>query len=249
MSGVQSIKRAFAILRVLSAGPTGVTAIAERTDLPKSTVSRLLAALEDESAVRQTESGGDYQLADGFRRISDAADPDASMAAVVRPVLHDLRDAVGESAGFTVRVRRDVYWVDNVDQEAIVQIQDKTGHYARMHSVASGVALLAHLPGDELDRYLEEPLEKLTDRTPTDGGLLRVRLGEIRERGVFWSFEELEEGLSSVAVPFRGPSGEYEGALYIEGPSFRFPSDGDQARVEELIVDAASQLSERLTLH
>ena len=249
MSGGQSIERAFAILRVLAAGPIGVTAIADHTDLPKSTVSRLLSALEAESAVHQTESGSDYELGDGFRQIAESVGPDASMAAMVRPVLHGLRDAVRESAGFTVRVHRDVYWVDNVDHAAHVQIQDKTGHYARMHSVASGIALLAFLPDDELDRYLAEPLERLNDRTPTDPESLRDRLGAIRESGVFWSFEELEEGLSSVAVPFRGPSGEYEGALYIEGPSFRFPADGDQARVEELVVDAASQLSDRLTLH
>ena len=249
MSGVQSIERAFAILRVLASGPTGVTDIADRTDLPKSTVSRLLSALESESAVCQTETGGDYELGDGLRELSDAAGPDASMVGVVRPLLHELRNSVGESAGFTVRIRRDVYWVDNVDQEASVQIQDKTGHYARMHSVASGVALLAHLPDDELDRYLAEPLERLNERTPTDPFLLRERLEEIRDAGVFWSFEELEEGLSSIAVPFRGPSGEYEAALYIEGPSFRFPADGDETRVEKLVVEAAAQLSDRFTLH
>jgi DNA-binding IclR family transcriptional regulator len=249
MSGVQSIERAFAILRVLASGPTGVTDIADRTSLPKSTVSRLLSALEAESVVQQTESGGDYELGNGLSELSDAVGPDASMAAVVRPILHELHNSVGESTGFTVRIRRDVYWVDNVDQEANVQIQDKTGHYARMHSVASGVALLAHLPDHELDRYLDEPLERLNERTPTDPRLLRDRLEEIRDTGVFWSFEELEEGLSSIAVPFRGPSGEYEAALYIEGPSFRFPADGDQARVQKLMVEAAAQLSERFTLH
>ena len=40
MSGVQSIERAFAVLRKLAGGPAGVTDLAERVDLPKSTVSR-----------------------------------------------------------------------------------------------------------------------------------------------------------------------------------------------------------------
>jgi DNA-binding IclR family transcriptional regulator len=249
MSGVQSIERAFAVLRVLSLGPCGVTDIAERADLPKSTVSRLLAALEAENAVSQRDAGGDYELGDGLRQLADSIGPDASMAAVVRPFLHDLSVAIGESAGFTVRVHRDVYWVDRYDQERAVRVRDRTGHYARMHTVPSGLAILAHLPPAELDAYLAEPLERVTDRTPTDPDLLRSRLGEIRECGSFWSREELEDGISSIAVPFRGPSGGHEAALYVEGPSYRFPKPGDEVRIEELVLDAAAQLSERLALH
>ncbi|MBT6446995.1 MAG: helix-turn-helix domain-containing protein, partial [Acidimicrobiaceae bacterium] len=48
---VQSIERAFAILRALAVGPSGVTELAERVDLPKSTVARLLNALETEGAI------------------------------------------------------------------------------------------------------------------------------------------------------------------------------------------------------
>ena len=45
---VQSIERAFAVLRTLATGPFGVTELAEQIDLPKSTVARLLSALEAE---------------------------------------------------------------------------------------------------------------------------------------------------------------------------------------------------------
>lgn len=248
VSGVQSIERAFAILRVLAGGPSGVTDIAERTDLPKSTVSRLLSALEAEAAVGQHESGGDYEIGSGLKDLAAAVADDASMTAIVRPVLHHLRNEVGESAGFTVRVHRDVFWVDNVDQGSAWQVKDRTGHYARMHSVASGVALLAHLPEDELERYLGEPLERLNELTPTDPVALRAWLDRVRAAGVLWSIEELEPGLSSIAVPFRGPSGDYEGALYTEGPSYRFPVPGDEARVEQLMRREAAQLSERFAL-
>jgi DNA-binding IclR family transcriptional regulator len=45
MSGVQSVERAFSVLQCLAGGPAGVTEIAERVSLPKSTVSRLLSTL------------------------------------------------------------------------------------------------------------------------------------------------------------------------------------------------------------
>ena len=53
MAVVQSVHRAFAILRALSSGPLGVTEVSQRVGLPKSTVARLLAALDEEGAIRQ----------------------------------------------------------------------------------------------------------------------------------------------------------------------------------------------------
>jgi len=249
MSGVQSIERAFAVLRVLSLGPTGVTDIADRTDLPKSTVSRLLAALEVEGAVEQRQLGGDYQLGSGLAALAGAGNPTASMAAVVRPFLMELTNSIGESAGFTVKYGRDVYWVDNVEQQALVQVQDQTGHYARMHTVPSGLTILAMLDADALDRYLAEPLERVTDRTPSDPAALRRLLTRIRNAGVFWSLEELDEGINAIAAPFCGPLGEFDAAIYVNGPSYRFPQDGDRTRVEKLVTEAARRLTERFTQH
>ena len=54
---IQTIERAFTLLRALALGPVGVTELAERVELPKSTVARLLAALEAENAVEQIETG------------------------------------------------------------------------------------------------------------------------------------------------------------------------------------------------
>ena len=79
MSGVQSIERAFSILRVLARGPVGVTEIADRTDLPKSTVSRLLAALEHEGAVSQSEAGGEYAIGATMATLGEAASPTGSL--------------------------------------------------------------------------------------------------------------------------------------------------------------------------
>ena len=59
---VQAIKRSFAMLRALASGPLGVTELSKRVGLPKSTVARLLASLEAENAVVQTEAGGEYRL-------------------------------------------------------------------------------------------------------------------------------------------------------------------------------------------
>ena len=74
MAGVQSIERAFSILRALSLGASGVTDLSERTGLPKSTVSRLLSSLEFERAVAQLDDGT-YELGKGIGELASTLRP------------------------------------------------------------------------------------------------------------------------------------------------------------------------------
>ena len=62
MSSVQSIRRAFAVLGALGDGPLGVTDVADRAGLPKSTAARLLATLAEEGAVEQVPGDSAYRL-------------------------------------------------------------------------------------------------------------------------------------------------------------------------------------------
>lgn len=247
MSGVQSIERAFAILRALARGPLGVTDIAERTDLPKSTVFRLLAALENEGAVEQPETGGGYGIGSVLAMLGGAAAPRATLRSIVRPYLEELSMLSGGSAGFTVLDGHDVYWVDNVDDgNELVRVADLTGQTFPLHTVPTGLALLARFDTDELDEYFAEPLETLHDHTVIDPTVLRQRLARVGADGVLVSRDEVDPGVNAVAAAFRGPSGQWEGALYLQGPSFRFPDDGDERRVIKLVAESAAQLSDRL---
>ena len=62
MSRVQSIERAFAVLGALAGGPIGVTEVADRADLPKSTAARMLASLAREGVVEQVPGDTRYRL-------------------------------------------------------------------------------------------------------------------------------------------------------------------------------------------
>ena len=242
MSGVQSIERAFAILRVLARGPLGVTDIAERTDLPKSTVSRLLAALEHEGAVVQIETGGGYAIGTTLATLGEAASPTSSLRSIVRPFVEELALLTGGSAGFTMRDGGRAYWVDNVDDtDELVTLADQTGQSFPLHTVPTGLAMLAKFSAEDLDEYLTASAIDTGDHDA-----LRQRLISVRADGVMLSREELDPGVNAVAAAFRGPAGNWNGAIYVQGPSFRFPDDGDEQRVVKLVSEAAMQLSDRL---
>lgn len=247
MSGVQSIERAFAVLRVLSTGARGVTGIAERTGLPKSTVARLLSALEGEGAVEQIESGGDYLLGSTLVELAGSVAPDASIGAIVQPFLADLAEQTSGSAGFTVRQGHLVLWVANVDAgDEAVHVSDLTGQTFELHDVPTGVAVLSTLADAEVDAYLDGVRATSTPgASPVDVARLRAQIADARARGVVTSLGDLIPDVNGFAAPLRD-GGRAVGGLYVQGPSFRFPERNSVPSVESLLLTAARQINERL---
>jgi DNA-binding transcriptional ArsR family regulator len=107
MSSVQSVERAFTVLRCLAGGPAGVSQIADRVGLPKSTVSRLLSTLQMLGAVEQVSAGGAYRVGETIVALASAALPGRSLADIARPHVQDLVTA-GLAGGVPRKVCRRV---------------------------------------------------------------------------------------------------------------------------------------------
>ena len=161
---VQSVERAFSILDAVSSRPAGVTAIAERVRLPKSTVARLLQTLEEVEAVERVD-GPRWRIGPGVASLAGTASPERSLVAVARPHLARLVADVGEDAGLALPDGYDVHYVDQVESDNPVQVRDWTGTRAPMHAVPSGLVLLAEWPEEALAAYLAHGLERLTSHT------------------------------------------------------------------------------------
>jgi DNA-binding IclR family transcriptional regulator len=246
VSRVQSIERAFAVLSALADGPIGVTEVAERVDLPKSTAARMLASLTREGVVEQVPGDTRYRL--GGRIVSLAAGvlPARSLVAIARPILVELASATGEAAGLSVPDGASAHYIDQVETTHQVQIRDWTGSRLPMHAVSSGQVFLAHMSAVALERYLAQPRVAFTGRTITGSAALRERLRAVQLGGVAWAREEFSEGLSSVAAPVAGENGEIVAAVHVHGPTYRFPDSGAEDRIAEQVLAAASRLSARL---
>jgi len=242
---VQSLERAFAILDEVAQRPAGVTAIAERVRLPKSTVARLLATLEDVQAVERFD-GSLWRIGPGVEALTAVASPERSLVSAARPSLSDLVGELGEDAGLGLPDGNEIHYVDQVESDNPVQVRDWTGTRAPMHAVPSGLVLLAEWPKDALDAYLAGDLAALTRRTVTDPDELRARLVDVRETGHAWGLEEFAEGIDSVAAPIRDARGKAIAAVHVHGPSYRFPAPRSEARVAAAVRAAAGEISERL---
>lgn len=244
-SSVQSLERAFAILEAVADRPAGVTALAERVELPKSTVARLLHALARVGAVERGE-GASWQVGPTLAELASPRSAERTLAALARPQLVELVRVVGEDAGVGLPDGYLVHYVEQVESANAVQVRNWTGTRAPLHTTPSGLVMLAEWPEEALDAYVGRGLERLTPRTETDPEALRRRLAEVRALGYAWGREEFVEGISSVAAPVRDAREKIVAAVHTHGPAYRFPAAGRDEAIARHVVAAAEGVRRQL---
>ena len=246
MSTVESVARAIRIVEALAQLPAGLSETARRVGLPKSTVARLLATLEEMEAVERDEDGRIYRLGPIVQRLSSAAGGPAQLTAFARPYLDELTAFTGEAAGISIPDGFKVHYVDQTEAEHPVQVRDWTGELIPMHVVPSGLVIMAHWPEQQTARYLSRDLERMTPNTVIDPDRIRERLTAVRAKGYTWVYEEFVEGINSVAAAVLERSGLIAAAIHVHGPAYRFPGDHDPGSIGEAVADTAYKLSTAL---
>jgi DNA-binding IclR family transcriptional regulator len=241
MTTVQSIERAFSVLRSLTSGPAGVTEIADRVGLPKSTVSRLLSTLEQVGAVEQVAAGGDYRVGWALLELAAAARPGRSLVSVARPHLAELNRLTGEAAGVSIPDGTEMLYLDQLTPDSELQVRDWTGHRIAMHAVPSGQVVLA-TDDDLARRVVTSPLPRYARNTIVEPAALRHRLQSVRTQGYAWAFEEFADGLNSVAAAVRNHDGKVIAALHVYGPASRFPGESDPDELGRMVSVTADKI-------
>lgn len=243
MSSVQSIRRAFDVLGALADGPLGVTDVADRAGLPKSTAARLLATLTGEGAVEQVPGDTLYRLGPRMVTLAGGFSLARSLAAIARPTLVELAEASGEAAGLGIPDGDRIHYIDQVDTPNPVLVRDWTGARAPLHAVSSGQVLLAFRSPAVIERYLDGVLERFTPRTLTEPDAVRERLREVRRQGCTWAIGEFDPDIASVAAPIADGSGEVIAAVHLHGPSYRFPPPDGADDLARLVVAGAARIA------
>lgn len=242
MPSVQSIERAFAILEIVAGDSYGITEIASRSDLPKSTVARLLSTLEQLGVVERVDDTADYRLGARLPQMLGPVDLTARMVETVRPTLEWLAVQLGEGTGFAIPSGSAIQVVSQVEGPHAVQVRNYSGELFPSHIGAPGVVLMAEWGEAELARYLAYPLTAYTEHTVVQPHQIRDRLAQVRRDGSCWAHEEFAEGISTVAAAVHSAQGRVLGALYAHGPSYRFPAADSVDWTADLVRRTAQQV-------
>jgi DNA-binding IclR family transcriptional regulator len=245
---VQSLSRAVAILRVFSHEVTelGVTEIARRVGLHKSTTFRLLGTLIAEGLVAQDRETGRYRLDIGLLELSSNVQLHIDVRQAARPYLQPLAQKLGGTLNLAVL---DAGMSINLEQAVprgfLVNSYGWVGRRTPLHATSTGKVLLAWLAPTEVEANVTEPLESFTPSTITSLDALLGELEAVQQAGYSIGHEEYEVGLNAVAAPLRDRTGNVTAALSVSGPSYRLsPDDFETASL--IITEAASSISREL---
>jgi DNA-binding IclR family transcriptional regulator len=245
-TAVQSVDRALTILEMLAeSGELGVTEIAARLGVHKSTAFRLLSSLEQHRLAEQLGDRGKYRLGFGIVRLAGATTARLDLAREGGPVCRQLAGEINETVNIAVM---DAGAAVNITQEqgsAAVTAQNWIGQRTPLHATSSGKVLLAWADADTLAAVLKAGLERRTPATITDPAALRAELDRIRERGWACAVEELETGLNTVAAPIRDAGGSVVAALSASGPSYRLGT-GSFPEMAKKLQAGAGEISSQL---
>lgn len=229
--GIQVIARAAAILRALEGQEKGLSLgqIAKRVALPRSTVQRLVDALEAEELVSTRGPGGGVRL--GMAVVRLAASIEASITTIAKPYMEALSHRVDESVNLSVLRGGESMLLDQAHSDHPFRVVARVGLMMPAYAVAGGKALLATLTDEEVEARLGREFEPCTPRTLTTLPSLRAALAEVRRTGFSYDLEEYVEGICAVATCFRDVRGGAY-ALSISAPAQRFLPRKEQLRAE-----------------
>jgi IclR family pca regulon transcriptional regulator len=237
---VQSLERGLAIIRVFGDQQPSMTVseIAAELGLTRAAVRRFLLTLSELGYVRGR--GNRFELTPrvlelGYSYLSALSFPDIAL-----PRLEQLVTKTSEASEGSILDDGDIVYVVRVPGPAMMTISVNVGARRPAYATAMGRVLLADLPDDEVDRYLDtHELLPILPRTITDRDAFLAELARVRHNGFALANQELEEGLVAIAAPVRDRAGRVRAAINLSTHVGRKSVEEMQALVPE--VQAAAR--------
>lgn len=219
---VRTVDRALSILDCFTREHPSLSLneISKMINLSPSTVFRIVSTLESRNYLARDPQSLLYRL--GYRLINLGALylESIDIRDIAHPYLIELRDYYNESVGIYILNKGERVCADCVQSKQPLRRVIEVGTRKPLTRGASGKLLLAYMAEADIRQNLEQ-----------DPYVTSEELSRIREEGYAASFNEFEQGISSVAVPVYGNDGEVCAALFLSGPLTRI----DQERVQDMV--------------
>lgn len=220
----------------------GVTHLAGALGVPKARVHRHLTALRQEGYVVQNARTSRYRIGWRLFLLGQKLVRQFDVVGLARPVMEELRDAVGQTIVISSFTESDVVVLDIVRGRSPLEILLHPGTQFRLHTVAQGKIALAWGSPALREAVLAGPLEACTPHTIIDPMRLSHELALVRERGWADAPEEVFLGVNALAAPIQQGDGPLFGTLAIVGSIHYLPAHANQQTVD-LLKEAAAKVS------
>jgi len=244
-NSVQSITRAFDILEKLSSNPKGLplTDLSNRLSLHKSTVYRILSALQERRYVEK--EGTTYKLGLEFIHLASQYLNSLELKTEAEPFLKELSGKTGQTVFMAIREKDEIVYIDKVEQFNSLRRYSIIGTRQPLYCTSLGRAFLMNESDDDLSKTLSRlTLERRTPHTITRPEELMELLRDFRNRGWTEDNEENETGVRCAGAPLFDYRGKVAAAISTVWDAQNSPADPE--KTGRMIKKTAELISERL---
>ena len=213
-SQIQVLSRAANILRILGLSSAGLSLgqLAARTDLPRSTVQRIVSALVSEGLVLPLGGYNGFTLGPEIRALASTRKFDVWRS--IHAHLVDLSDRTGETVDLAVLQGEMMLFIDQVPGRHRLRSISEPGERFSALVTANGKACLSLLSDKQLSQMSN------VDQA------LYAEIDEIRHTGLGWDLGEHTPGISAIGSAFVGADGQrYAVSLPVQSMRFNTIKD------------------------
>ena len=223
-----------------SVGALGVSELARRSGLPKSTAFRLLATLESSGYVERV--GRAYQLAWRLFELGNgvSACRPKGLRDIATPFLSELHSRTRWVTQLAVLDGGDVIYLEKIRGHEAVRIPSNVGGRVPANCSGLGKAMLAFSDSETIREVVEAGLARRTPYSIVDPGRFVNELRRIRNTGVSVDREEVALGLTCVAAPILF-DGRAIAAVSVSGPSARFNHRAMAAEIQRIAAEISKK--------
>ena len=225
------LARTFAILDLVARQPCRVIDITRILGLPWATVHRTIKKLETAQFIVKDKKTNRYKVGARLWYVGSSYLVNNKALSYSLQFLANADDI--KSADVQIVERIGNYSVVIHAEKRQDQVIDKTqyGYHIPLHAGSKGLVLLAFSKPEFIERYLDQPLEKLTSKTISCPDELRKTLYQVRMDNFSQTLGDVQPHTGSMAAPFFNEQNEVEGCvcfIYLKSVA------ANQDNIEEL---------------
>ena len=245
---VPNLERALSLMEHLSQVPEGASQaeLCTHFGYPKNSVYRICSSLLDRGYLQKNSASQKFSLTRKLLAVAYGSLSEDNLLELALPVMRRIRPMVQETLLLGTLLEEEGLVLAELAGTHHFNFRVERGAKFYLHCTAPGKAILAFLPADEQERYLDTiDYIAFNERTHQNKTSLKKDLNEIKKRGVAYDYAEQLDGCHCISAPIFDQQGYPIAALWTTGPSNRLKSENFESMGDQLAA-AAMEVSHQL---
>ncbi|MEK5272142.1 IclR family transcriptional regulator [Aeribacillus sp. FSL K6-8394] len=243
---ISSVENALKILKSFSMDEPelGVSEIAEKLNIGKSTAHRLLTSLASEGFVYKDINTNHYSLGASILTLTSIVSSQLKILNEATPVLNVLTEETGENSHISILEGTEIIYLQKI--ECTYPSKKEYTHIGRRNPVyctSPGQAILAFEDEEVIEKICSQPFKKYGPNTITSPEQLKEKLLKIKKEGYAVCNQEFQKGIIGIGAPIFNEHNKVVAAVNITGSTKRINSINIKQLIKK-VVNAGERISE-----